>query len=214
MRWHAACLPKGCRDGAQALKGFAWLKEFYLAGGTALALHYGHRLSVDLDFFSPTNDLGLTGREPLLKDLEGIGATIEEQKDGTIHARLGKTHVSFFRYHYPLIQPPALWQGIRIAGIHDIGLMKIGAIIGRGSKKDFIDLYAILKKDASLPKLLRLARRKFGSGEEFPLQAFRALVYFADAEREPTPRILAKITWDEVKRYFENKIRKSASPFR
>jgi hypothetical protein len=214
MNWHAEALPKGCLDGAQKLRSFSWLTEFYLAGGTALALHYGHRVSVDLDFFSPTNDLGLAGRDPILEGLESIRAGIEEQKDGTIHARLGKTHISFFRYRYPLLRPPTVWKGIRIAGTTDIGLMKVGAIIGRGSKKDFVDLYTILKKSMPLSKLLRLSPRKFGAGQDFLLQAYRAMVYFADADREPMPRLLAAISWDEVKRFFESEVRKLARPFR
>src|SRR5438874_2403953 len=87
MKWKTEAIPSGCLKAAQALDSLPWLKDFYLAGGTALALYYGHRLSVDLDFFSPKNDLGFTEREAILESLRSIGSEIEEEKNGTVHAR-------------------------------------------------------------------------------------------------------------------------------
>jgi len=214
MNWKTEAVTRGCQETAEALRSFPWLKEFYLAGGTALALRYGHRISVDLDFFSSSNDLRFTGRERLLEGFQAIGALVEEQKDGTVHARYQKTHISFFRYRYPLLRPLTLWNGIHVAGPLDIGLMKIGAIMGRGSRKDFVDLYFILKEASTLPQLLRLAHKKFSTGEQWVLLACRALVYFEDADREPPLKMTSNVSWPEVKRFFETEVRKRVQRLR
>ena len=70
MKWHTSALTPGCLKSARRLKTFPWLDQFYLAGGTALALRFGHRVSVDLDFFSQRNALDFQGREALLEDLD------------------------------------------------------------------------------------------------------------------------------------------------
>jgi len=214
MKWRTDALTPGCLKSAQKLKTFPWLKDFYLAGGTALALRYSHRVSVDLDFFSRQNALDWGGREPLLESLESLGSAMEEQKDGTIHARHGTTHVSFSRYRYPLLAPLARWDGIAVAAPLDIGLMKIGAIIGRGSKKDFMDLYVLAQNGPTLSTLLRAAPKKFSAGADFTLQACRALVYFKDAEEEPSLKMLRPVSWPEVKRFFEAEVRRLSHAYK
>lgn len=213
MKWRPEAVTPGCLETAHKLEAFLWLKDFYLAGGTALALTFGHRVSVDLDFFSGSNSLGFVERQPLPADLKALGAVIEEQKDGAVHALYKTTHISFFRYRYPLLRPLRRWRGLSIAHPVDIGLMKVNAVIGRGSRKDFVDLYVILKKEISLPRLLKLSAKKFPDAGDFTLQACRALVYFADADKEPPIKMIQNISWLEVKRFFETEIRRVARPF-
>lgn len=213
MKWRTDAVTKPCLDAAAGLSALPWLRQFYLAGGTALALYYGHRISVDLDFFSDTNALGFAERQRCLKDLIALKAVIEEEKDGTLHARYKKTHISFFRYTYPLLREKNEWIKIPMANPDDIALMKVGAIIGRGSKKDFFDLHRYLQEKTSLSKLLKMSKKKFRGTLDFPLQAMRAMVYFNDAEYEPDPRMLTKVSWPEVKRFFEKEVRSIARPF-
>jgi hypothetical protein len=213
VKFHLEAVTSGCLAAARVLGAWKGLEEFYLAGGTALALIYGHRVSVDLDFFSSTNVLGFTERQPLLETLREAGGRIEEEKDGTVHARLEGAHISFFRYRYPLLAPLSPWERIRLAHPRDIGLMKLGAIIGRGSRKDFVDLHTILQEEISLRSLLRLADKKFPGSHDFKVHALRALVYFDDADTEPELRMRQDMRWPAIKRFFETEVRALARPF-
>jgi len=210
MKWHEEAVPSGCRETADRLKSFPPLGEFYLAGGTAVALYYGHRISVDLDFFSGSNSLDFSRRQELISGLNKLGIEIAEEKEGTLHARHGQTHLSLFRYSYPTLRPLRRWNSIQVAHPIDIALMKVGAIIGRGSRKDFIDLYLILQNEISIEKLLRLSKKKFKGVRDLVFQACKALVYFQDAETEPPLRMLATISWKAVKDFFETEVRKLA----
>lgn len=185
-------------------------EEFYLAGGTGLALLINHRRSVDLDFFSRKNRLGFDGRRRILEQLRHLpGWSQTEAKDGTLHGQVGRVKVSFFWYDVPLLRPLLRRGAVRIASPTDIGLMKIGAIIGRGSRKDFVDLYAICRR-IPLRRLLSLGPGKFKDSCDFNLQALRALAFFDDAEQEPalpgTPW-----SWHEVRSFFESQVRALAA---
>lgn len=181
-------------------------QEFYLAGGTGLALLINHRRSVDLDFFSRKNRLDFEGRRQLLSRLRSIsGWNQVEAKEGTLHGRIGRVKVSFFWYDLPLIRPMIRRGKLQIASLEDIGLMKVGAIIGRGSRKDFVDVYAVCQK-IPLKALLAHAGRKFKDSRDFTLQAMKALDFFEDAEREP---LLTEVAWSwpQVKVFFEVQVR-------
>lgn len=187
-------------------------RAFYLAGGTGLALLLNHRRSVDLDFFSRTNRLDFEGRGILERQLRRLPRwSVVEAKDGTLHGRVGRTRVSFFHYDVPLVRPLIHRGRLQIASLEDIGLMKIGAIIGRGSRKDFVDLYAICRR-VPLRQLLTLSRRKFPTSRDFTLQAFKALSFFEDAEREPSIEF-PLATWDHVKAFFIREVRMLARQF-
>ncbi|MBI4669372.1 MAG: nucleotidyl transferase AbiEii/AbiGii toxin family protein [Elusimicrobia bacterium] len=201
--WHPQAITPNVQKAVAVLNKMPQLEEFYLAGGTALALQLGHRISVDLDFFSSANILNDKKRQNLKQSLQlNANFKIRQEETGTLHITVGKAFVSFLYYNYALLKPAKSWQAIRIASIEDIALMKIGAVIGRGAKKDFIDLYAVCKK-ISLPALLNLADKKFPNTADFALQAAKALVYFDDAEKDPMPQLLKPLEWNQVKRYFE-----------
>ncbi|MEK7790762.1 MAG: nucleotidyl transferase AbiEii/AbiGii toxin family protein [Deltaproteobacteria bacterium] len=181
--------------------------HFYMAGGTALALQLGHRISIDFDFFTEASFDDLS-RGQLLAQL-GKSGTLEqiEKKEGTLHVLLNQVHLSFFNYPYRLLFPPLLWQSVRLAQLEDIAPMKLNAILGRGSKKDFIDLFMIAKK-IGLKKVFDLSLKKFPKQPSFHLQAARALVFFQDAEREPMPKMLCDLSWPEIKNYFQSETKK------
>lgn len=176
------------------------LQNFYLAGGTALALHLGHRLSEDLDFFSPVE----VDTFMLKQRLQNLGDfQVLEEKWGTLHGIFRDTKVSFLYYRYPLLSPLTTLKGCPVASPEDIAPMKIEAIASRGSKKDFYDLYFIAQEIADLRQCLELYQRKF-AGINFNLyHVLKSLTYFADAEKEKDPILLRPVSWTRIKKYFE-----------
>lgn len=187
---------------AKALK-----EDFYLAGGTGAALQLGHRVSLDLDLFSASNRLTLDLRRSVIERLRGSGKLeILTDEDGTLNLRVGSTSVSLFHYPYRwLHRPVGVWRGLPVAGLADIAAMKLSAVVGRGFKKDFIDLFFIGRK-IGLSEMLHAGERRFRDHPNFLAQACRALVYFDDAEPEPTPRMRTRVRWDEVKDYFSREV--------
>ncbi len=125
-----------------------FIERFYLAGGTGLALHLGHRFSVDLDFFSSFADaVSPDERASLREAFEDPSLLITFDKDMTFGATWRGVGISFFRLvQYPLVQPPTILNGVPIASIPEIGAMKLAAIIDRGTRKDLVDLYFILQQ--------------------------------------------------------------------
>ena len=191
----------------QAFKKVArlsFIKSFYLAGGTGLALHLGHRFSVDLDYFSPDeSSVGPDQRDELRISLNEPSLFIIYDKDGTFVATWQGVGVSFFRLPlYPLVQQPVLLEGIPLATIPEIGAMKLAAIIDRGTRKDLVDLYYLLQV-VSLETIFEVAAVKYARVRSFPVSALRALAYFADAEALPMPRMLDKTPWSEMKKFLE-----------
>jgi hypothetical protein len=136
--------------------------DFYIGGGAGLILRFGHRISADFDLFSPTNRLSSPERRIIHQLLKKAGKTIvESTREGSFRVTFEGVTLGFFHYDYPLVAPLEKFGKIRIASLEDIALMKIAAIIGRGSKKDFTDVYFILKNGINLPELLRLSRKNF-----------------------------------------------------
>lgn len=190
------------------LKTAEWLKKFYLAGGTALALHYGHRRSVDLDWFT----VGHINIPALLKNVASVGRfeLINREKD-TLEGVLEGVKVSLMTYPYGLLQSPILIEGVKIAAPLDIAVMKLGAIADRNTKKDFIDLFTFLiREEMSLADLLEKARKKFAGVSYDPYHLYKALTYFVDADKDAMPKLFVKLDWNEIKRFFTREVRKLA----
>lgn len=175
--------------------------RFYLAGGTALALRLGHRCSVDLDFFSNTDEIGQKTRREILDALSPLSPQALEDVMGNLLLVLRDMHVGFFSYSYPLLAPTESVEGVALAGMLDIGLMKLDALISRGSRKDFYDLYFILQH-MPLTELLTLGRAKYPYARDFELMAVESLVLFDNADRDLQPQVLADVSWEQVKEFF------------
>lgn len=202
MKGGSEAVPVSVRKALDRLARQGIFREFYLAGGTGLALLQAHRRSVDLDFFSRGNRLDADGRRTLFSALQGVpGWRVTEVKQGTIHGTVGRVKVSFFWYPQKMVKPILRKGPLRIASREDIGLMKLGAIIGCGSRKDFVDLYEICR-GIPLSRLLSLAPRKFSDSRDFTLQALKALCFFEDAEKEPPVMAVKPFSWDRVKEFF------------
>jgi len=110
-------------------------------------------------------------------------------------------HVGFFGYSYPLLAPTDSVEGVAIAGVVDIGLMKLDALISRGSRKDFYDLYFILQQ-VPLDELLILGRTKYPYARDFELMAIESLVWFDNADHDVQPHLFTDLAWDQVKQFF------------
>ena len=189
VSFHEQALTQGCRRALHFLRGKGYLNAFYLAGGTGLALQIGHRLSTDLDWFSPTNSLRAAEREAITLDLQTSGGyEIMSEQDGMLFARLFGTDISFLNQPHALLEPTIDYQGMQVASPTDIGLMKLAAINSRGTRRDFVDLYC-LRDIVTLERLLELAGEKYRDRPSFLAVSARALVYFEDAEQQPMPQM-------------------------
>lgn len=187
----------------EALGRRRWMPAFYLAGGTGAALQLGHRISVDLDFFTSEP---LDTRQ-LLQRVRRVGTfDLQTESQGTLIGTLQGARVSFFNYVYPLLEPTSSLYGVRIASLVDVGLMKLTAASQRGSRKDFVDLFFICRQVKPLSELLALLPKKYrGVNYSLP-HLLRSLVYFDDAEVEPMPQMLKSVRWAQVKRVFEKEV--------
>ena len=175
-------------------------KQFYLAGGTALALQLGHRQSVDLDFFSQTEDIP-TIRPQLEETVAIFNATPADAPLGNLVYMIGDVRVVFHTPDHVLVNPIIETEGLRLASVEDIGLMKLDTLLSRASRKDFYDLYFICQK-IHLKQLLDLALEKYPSVRDFETQAARRLVFFEGAEHQPDPLLREQVSWQTVKEYF------------
>ena len=157
-----------------------WLGSFYMVGDTALALQIGHRQSIDFDFFSK-DDLNT---KTIIFALTQLGSfELYDEADNTLNASVNNVKVSFFKFEYPLLKKTRSYQTLLLAGLLDIALMKLSVIAGRGAKKDFIDIYFLLRV-FSLHELFSAFEKKFGAGISNYYHLQKSLVYFDDAENE------------------------------
>ena len=179
----------------------AYVARFYLAGGTALSLQMGHRRSVDLDFFSESDEVHARTRSTLIHIFSSRRAQIIESVDGNLLLLTDGLHVGFFSYGYPLLEPVQTVENIRLASLLDIGLMKLDAIIGRGSRKDFYDLYMI-SRQIPLQDILRGGEQKYPQSRDFQLMALEGLLQFDNADRDHQPEMLVDLPWDKVRSFF------------
>lgn len=201
---HWEALTPETRAAFHLAAGLPFIRRYYLAGGTGLALHLGHRFSVDLDFFSPFADaVGPDERAAMRTTFADPSLVITHDKDMTFVATWHGVGVSFFRLAlYPLVQEPLLLEGVPVATIDEIGAMKLAAIMARGTRKDYVDLYFILQR-TPLERLFEVAAVKYAPVRTFAVSAVRAMTYFVDAEATPMPQMIQRVSWTTVKRFLE-----------
>lgn len=194
-------IDKKTRQVLDKIKETGALDNFYLAGGTALSLILGHRKSIDLDFFSDK----FPKTEILLAKLKKLSPVVINQDKGTLDLYIDDVKVSFLEYRYPVIGDFLEFDGVKIASLYDIACMKLTAISSRGSKKDFIDIYFILKK-ISFEKLLDIFKKKYKGVDYQMSHILKSLVYFEEADSQPDPQFLVNVDWEEVKSFLESEI--------
>lgn len=174
----------------QSLEMFA---DTRLVGGTALALQIGHRKSVDLDFFGKM-DASLDEISIELSNFADVNPLSSSKAMRFLI--VDGVKVDIVNYPYLWIDEPVREDGVILAGVKDISAMKLSAITNRGTKKDFIDLYFLLKT-YSFNELIDFYLRKYSDAQLFTV--LKSLTYFVDAEDDPMPMMIDSIEWDEVK---------------
>ena len=198
---HEKVLP----EGSKAL--LAWVeknaashfRDWTLAGGTGLALWLGHRISEDFDFFR-TEGMDLSSMHRLFGRY-GDYETLQEAEN-TLTVLLAGTKLSFFQIPDPFLFERTPYRVLSLADVRDIALMKLIAISARGSRKDFIDLYTILRSGPMLQDFFELLPKKYGPGRANLYHLLKSLTYFEDAEHEPMPTMLEPLDWQDCKAFF------------
>ena len=198
---HLKVLSKRART-VHELLSFLYVDGFVLAGGTALALQFGHRLSVDFDFFSE-KDFNVPAMLRRFSGIAKIEVRIQDEHSLTVSAN--KVKLSLFRYWDRFLFPPLKAKGFVLTDPRDIALMKILAIANCGSRKDFIDLFFLLRKSLTLEDLFELLKSKFPKVDYNPHHILKSLAYFDDAEKEPLPKMLVPFSWPELKADFQRR---------
>lgn len=179
-----------------------FLKDCRLVGGTALALQYGHRSSIDLDFFGAFNIDG-DEMQRILRDYGNV-----EKKKSTTNIRIfdiNGVKVDIVNYSiYPWLENPVEENGLRLASPKDIAAMKINAIEGRGSRKDFIDVYFLLQH-FTLKEILDFYAQKYPNFSMY--RALMSLTYFVDAEKFDMPTMFVDFDWEQCKSFILSKVK-------
>lgn len=198
MKYSAVGLPKKQISVLKSLGVQMSAKGFYLAGGTALAIHLSHRISVDLDWFTPTSFADGMILAQSLRNSD-ISFEIEQVSPGTLHGSVNGVRVTFLQYQYPLLKPIEHWNEMScpLASLEDLACMKLSAVAQRGARKDFCDIYALGKNVFSLSQMLGFYQKKFSIRDIGSV--LYGLVYFDDAESERMPRMLLDVSWREIK---------------
>ncbi len=196
-------LPKKLKAILKKITPVVRAERFYLAGGTGLALQIGHRVSEDLDFFKDAsfnpNSLLLTLKS---KTDSSKDVVIETH---TLLVSLEGARCSFFFYEVPLIRRPVLFEGLSVADWRDILAEKFKTISQRGSKKDFYDIFTVMRsKTLTIEEAVSIFKKRFGQTGLNTYHVLRSLTYFEDADGEPDPSMLKEYTfpWEEVKSFF------------
>lgn len=170
------------------------LGEMRLVGGTSLALQYGHRRSVDLDFFGTTTE-----------DVDELTDMMRQCASQIVRGNCTKRIKTYFmdnvkvdivNYNYRWIDEPVVEEGLRLASPKDIAALKVNAVMGRGTKKDFVDMYFLLKH-YSFDDIMQFYMQKYPDGSEY--RALLSMTYFADADPQPMPFMFQSVEWDDIK---------------
>ena len=176
--------------------------DMRLVGGTALALQYGHRQSIDLDFFGDLTCEQEKTQEILSK--YGKVTVLKETKNIRIYV-VDNIKVDFVHYScYPWLEDAIFEDGIRLASPKDIAAMKINAIEGRGTRKDFVDVFFLLKH-YSLQEILSFYKAKYPNYSDF--RAMMSLTYFEDAEMQPMPKMFNNMSWPDMQKVIIEKVK-------
>jgi len=185
--------------------------QFYLGGGTAIALCLGHRHSIDFDWFSGEK---ITDPLRLAQDIrdKGIPFVTGQIDRGTLHGTISGIRMSFLEYRYPLLKPLVSYSDdlCQIASLEDLACMKLSAIAQRGSKKDFVDIYAIGLKCFSLKDMIGFYQEKYAARDMGHI--LYGMTYFDDADKERMPKMYWDVDWKTVKKTIQGWVKEIGRP--
>lgn len=193
-------------EGKKLIPSFSKFSNFYLAGGTALALQIGHRISIDFDFFSQ-NEIS----DNLLDELKEIFSqyqiivSVNNPEELTVF--INETKITFVKYPFSVIKPFVEYERLKLLSIEEIGATKAYVVGRRGDFKDYVDLYYILSEDhSSLDEIISLAETKYQN--EFNSRLFlEQLAYLEDVE-EPQLIFLKKpVTKKGLEKFFDESVK-------
>lgn len=208
MRFHKKILTSAQFDLIKQLGPFMTEHSCYLGGGTAIALMLGHRKSVDLDWFS---EKPIDSPEEWVINIQAAGVSLKDVDlaKGTLHATSNGVRISLLEYRYPMLRRLVKWKSVdcHLASLDDLACMKLSAIVSRDPRKDFIDIYALMRKHKSLQQMLQLFQKRFPEAEVFSV--VRGLSYFDNADKFVMPEMLWKIEWPEIKEYILAEVKKA-----
>ena len=200
---HYETVDEGTLGLLKQLQSLDVLSEMRLVGGTSLALQIGHRKSIDIDLFGILN----VEFDILIDELKTLGEVVLLKNSKNIHSLLiNNIKVDIVNYNYKWLTNKMTIDNIYFATIEDIAAMKLNAIMGRGSKKDFIDLYFILK-NYTLSTLIDLYSQKYHDGSIFLV--LKSLAYFDDADEQEMPFMFHNTSWQTMK----NNIKKALADY-
>jgi predicted nucleotidyltransferase component of viral defense system len=195
-------LPPATLDVLRVLSKKEFLNSFRLVGGTALSLYWGHRISVDLDYFTDQN----VNLDVLDSNLKSVENALMESKNpiGRVYS-IQNVKCDFLNYPYAFLHPPQYEEGIQLGRLDDVVSLKLGALANRGAKKDIYDLYYILQI-YPVSQLMEMYKAKYRVNDAFPL--LKSLTYFADADEELPPQLLKdqKLSWSQIKKSIVKKV--------
>ncbi len=194
------CLPENGWKIFDALKDLIIKHQGVLAGGTALALQIGHRISVDLDFFTTKG----FSTDSLISEIKKTDLDFKVLSEGenSLVAAVEGVKFSLFQYDYPFVTP-LKHKNVLIASVFDIAAMKLIAVSQRGTKRDFVDLYFILQT-TPFYKIANHMVKRFGKERVNPIHIGKALMYFSDADYNPDPVYMGnKLKWEAIKKFFK-----------
>ncbi len=174
-------------------------QKFYMGGGTALAIHLGHRRSQDFGWFTLSkidDSIRLAG----IIQQNRIPFSTDQVDRGTLHGRVFGVRMRFLEYHYPLLKPRVRWPQFNcwLASLPDLACMKLSSVAQQGSKKDFIDIYVLGTKVFSLGQMIAFYRKKFSIRDKGHL--LYGLTYFDEADRERMPAVVWDLNWKTIKK--------------
>ena len=213
MTWHPEILSDGQRSVIGLIAPVVTDLGFYLGGGTALALQLGHRMSEDFDWFTPDE---IPDPRWLLAELRDAGVPLanEEIARGTVHGSVQGVKISLMEFRWALLEPRSEWKetGAKVASLADLAAMKLEAVASRGTKRDFVDVWALFRELGPLDTLLASYSKRFPKANLAHLLV--ALAYFDDAERDPMPMMLWEVDWQTVRSAIERSVKQVAWPDR
>lgn len=184
------------------------LQDFYLVGGTSLAMYLEHRISIDIDLFQ---NHGFDSQSLCYHLERHYNAKLIIHEINTARAKIDDVKVEFLTHDYPLLDSPQVIDGMRVADMKDLAAFKLNAVAGRGSKKDFWDI-ALLLDHYSLSQMLGFFSEKYASSDIWHL--IKSLTYFDDADREVIDIMdLKGNTWQAIKTRVLESVNGLASSF-
>ena len=117
---------------------------------------------------------------------------------------LNNVKVDIVNYDYPWIDGSVIEDDLRLASPKDIAAMKVNAVMGRGTKKDFVDVYFLLRH-FSFEELIKMYLTKYSDGSEY--RALLSMTYFNDADSMPMPYMFEDVNWEEIKNKIKNEVK-------